>query len=238
MTATPIPRTLAQTRYADLDLSIIDELPPGRTPIATFVDSREPQSRASTSSCARTSGAASKPTSSRRRSRRRVESALTRAPSPKPSASRGEDLRRAARRRAPRPDAAARERARSWGAFTRGEIDVLIATTVVEVGVDVPNASVMVVLDAHRYGLAQLHQLRGASAAGSRGRSASWSPPTTRLRLGASRSHRDRGRLQDRGRRPASATGRRYGWNRTGRRRERNDREHRARFLTVHGGQA
>ncbi|MGH7684308.1 MAG: helicase-related protein, partial [Vulcanimicrobiaceae bacterium] len=56
---------------------------------------------------------------------------------------------------------AARDKEAAMGRFGRGETDVLIATTVVEVGVDVPNASVMVVLDAHRYGLAQLHQLRG-----------------------------------------------------------------------------
>lgn len=158
MTATPIPRTLAQTRYADLDLSVIDELPPGRSPIETYII---------------------------RGSRKRLVYEFVRknvakgrqayvvAPAIEADdeTSRASAIREAERVR--RDDLAglrvdilhgrmaAREKEAAMARFGRGETDVLIATTVVEVGVDVPNASVMVVLDAHRYGLAQLHQLRG-----------------------------------------------------------------------------
>jgi ATP-dependent DNA helicase RecG len=157
MTATPIPRTLAQTRYADLDLSIIDELPPGRTPIETYVlrASRKPHAYEFV--------------------RKNVElgrQAYIVAPAIDASESaltgalhEAEHIRRDVLpelrvdvlhgKMTPRDKDAAMAR------FNRGETDVLVATTVVEVGVDVPNASVMVILDAQRYGLAQLHQLRG-----------------------------------------------------------------------------
>jgi len=157
MTATPIPRTLAQSVYADLDASTIDELPPGRTPIETY---------------------------SLRASRMRsVEEFVRRnvalghqvyVVAPAIDENDGEltgALKEAERlKRDAFPDLrvgvlhgkmAPREKDDVMGRFAAGEIDVLVATTVVEVGVDVPNASVMVVLDAHRYGLAQLHQLRG-----------------------------------------------------------------------------
>ena len=159
MTATPIPRTLAQTRYADLDLSTIDELPPGRRAIETFVirDSR----KATVYDFVRKNVA-------------RGRQAYVVAPAIE--AGDGEAALTAAldeAERVRRLDLAGlrvdvlhgrlpgREKEAVMGRFTRGETDVLIATTVVEVGVDVANASVMVVLDAHRYGLAQLHQLRG-----------------------------------------------------------------------------
>ncbi|HEY4440491.1 MAG TPA: ATP-dependent DNA helicase RecG [Candidatus Elarobacter sp.] len=157
MTATPIPRTLAQTRFADMDESKLDELPPGRTPIRTFVlrdGYKEDAYRFVRANVARG---------------RQVyvvapaiedsESALTSA------LAEAERLRETVF-----PDLrvdvlhgkmAAREKDAVMGSFSRGETDVLVATTVVEVGVDVPNASVMIVLDANRYGLAQLHQLRG-----------------------------------------------------------------------------
>jgi len=157
MTATPIPRTLAQTKFADMDLSVIDELPPGRTPIRTFV--------------IRTSRLGLV----YRFVRRNVEAgrqAYVVAPAidASESALTGA-LAEAERLRVEvfsdlRVDVlhgklVPREKDAAMARFARHETDVLVATTVVEVGVDVPNASVMVVLDADRYGLAQLHQLRG-----------------------------------------------------------------------------
>jgi ATP-dependent DNA helicase RecG len=157
MTATPIPRTLAQTRYADLDLSIIDELPPGRTPIETYVlrESRKPHAYEFVRKNVELGRQAYIVAPAIDAS----ESALTGA------LAEAERIRRDVLpelrvdvlhgKMAPRDKDAAMER------FKRGETDVLVATTVVEVGVDIPNASVMVILDAGRYGLAQLHQLRG-----------------------------------------------------------------------------
>jgi ATP-dependent DNA helicase RecG len=172
MTATPIPRTLAQTRYADMDISIIDELPPGRTPIRTFVvrDSRKHEVYDFVRKNVELG-----------RQAYVVASAIDVA---EPDPEDGE----AARKRAALPPLitaveealrlkdkvfpelrvdlvhgrmASKEKQAVMDRFKRGETDVLVATTVVEVGVDVPNAAVMVVLDAQRYGLAQLHQLRG-----------------------------------------------------------------------------
>ncbi len=156
MTATPIPRTLAQSVYADLDLSIIDELPPGRTPIETFAvrTSRLDEVYAF------------------------VEANLARgyqayivAPAIDEESELTSVVAEAERLKAEifadrrvgllHGRLSGREKDEVMGRFARGELDVLVATTVIEVGVDVPNASVMVVLDAHRYGLAQLHQLRG-----------------------------------------------------------------------------
>jgi ATP-dependent DNA helicase RecG len=157
MTATPIPRTLAQTRYADLDLSLIDELPPGRTPIETYVlrESRKPQAYEFVRKNVELGRQAYIVAPAIDAS----ESALTGA------------LHEAERiRRDVLPELrvdvlhgkmAPRDKDAAMARFNRGETDVLVATTVVEVGVDVPNASVMVILDAQRYGLAQLHQLRG-----------------------------------------------------------------------------
>ena len=157
MTATPIPRTLAQTKFADLDLSTIDELPPGRTPIDTFV-LRESRKALAYDLV--------------RKNVARGRQAYVVAPAIDESES---DLTSVLAELAVlRDDAFAdlrvellhgrlppREKDAAMTRFARGEADVLLATTVVEVGVDVPNATVMVILDAHRYGLAQLHQLRG-----------------------------------------------------------------------------
>ena len=157
MTATPIPRTLAQTKYADLDLSIIDELPPGRTPIETFVIREDRKFEAY---------AFARKNVERGRQTYVVAPAIDESESALASAM-GElahlerdvfpDLRVALLH----GRLSSREKDAAMGRFARGEADVLLATTVVEVGVDVPNASVMIILDAHRYGLAQLHQLRG-----------------------------------------------------------------------------
>ncbi len=157
MTATPIPRTLAQTRYADLDLSIIDELPPGRTPIETYVlrASRKPHAYEFVRKNVELGRQAYIVAPAIDASEPALTGALHEA----------ERIRRDVLPQL-RVDVlhgklAAREKEAVMQRFNRGETDVLVATTVVEVGVDVPNASVMVILDAQRYGLAQLHQLRG-----------------------------------------------------------------------------
>ncbi len=157
MTATPIPRTLAQTKYADLDLSIIDELPPGRTPIETYV-LRESRKHLAYEFVRKNVA--------RGRQAFIVAPAIDESEAALTSAiAELEVLRRDVfpelsvellHGRLP-----SREKDEVMGRFVRGEAQVLLATTVVEVGVDIPNASVMVILDAHRYGLAQLHQLRG-----------------------------------------------------------------------------
>ena len=167
MTATPIPRTLAQTRYADMDLAVIDELPPGRTPIRTFV-LRESYKPRAYEFVRMNAGAGRQayvvaPAIALRQAQddgaHVDEAGLTSALA---EAERLEkkvfpDLRVAVLH----GKMLGRDKDAVMARFKRGEIDVLVATTVVEVGVDVPNASVMIVLDANRYGLAQLHQLRG-----------------------------------------------------------------------------
>ena len=157
MTATPIPRTLAQSVYADLDVSVIDELPPGRTPIETFALRRSRLEKAYEFV------------------RKNVEAghqAYIVAPAIEESELELTSVVAEAERLQNDvfPDLklgllhgrmTPRDKDDVMGRFSRNEIQVLVATTVVEVGVDVPNASVMVILDAQRYGLAQLHQLRG-----------------------------------------------------------------------------
>jgi ATP-dependent DNA helicase RecG len=157
MTATPIPRTLAQSVYADLDLSIIDELPPGRTPIETYAVRTSRLDRAY--DFVRKNVELGHQAYVVAPAIEEGESDLTGAV---PEAERLKadvfaDLRLGLLHGRLLP----REKDDVMGRFVRGELDVLVATTVVEVGVDVPNASVMLVLDAQRYGLAQLHQLRG-----------------------------------------------------------------------------
>jgi len=157
MTATPIPRTLAMTAYADLDVSVIDELPPGRTPVRTVVMSEERRAEivARIDESCRAGGqaywvCALIEESEELRCQAAEESAalLTEAlPQVKVGLVHG-------RLSGARKDAVMR-------AFAAGEIQLLVATTVIEVGVDVPNASVMVIDNAERMGLAQLHQLRG-----------------------------------------------------------------------------
>jgi ATP-dependent DNA helicase RecG len=157
MTATPIPRTLAQTKYADLDLSIIDELPPGRTPIETFVlrDSRKGRAYDFVRKNVARGRQAYVVAPAIDESETELTSALAELTMLREKIF--PDLRvELLHGRLP-----GREKDAVMSRFTRHEVDILMATTVVEVGVDVPNASVMVILDAHRYGLAQLHQLRG-----------------------------------------------------------------------------
>ena len=163
MTATPIPRTLALTLYGDLDLSVIDEMPPGRTPIDTqwrseeqlpgvwdfvrrevaagrqayiiypVIEESKQELKAATAECERLSKSVFP--------QLKVGLLHGRLPS--------------------------EEKDGVMERFRRGELQILVATTVVEVGVDVPNATVMVIEHADRFGLAQLHQLRGRIGRGS-----------------------------------------------------------------------
>ena len=157
MTATPIPRTLAQSAYADLDLSIIDELPPGRTPVETVVISEQ-----------RRDEVVSRVHKACRDGRQTYwvcplveESENLQCQAAQETA---ESLHHAL------PDVRTglihgrlktNEKERVMAAFKAGDIDLLVATTVIEVGVDVPNASLMIIDNAERLGLSQLHQLRG-----------------------------------------------------------------------------
>ena len=160
MSATPIPRTLAMTFYADLDVSVLDEMPPGRTPVTTRLVSQKRR--------AEIIGWIGKACREGRQvywvcplieesEKLELQTAvalhaeLTRAFEAEP----GIDVGLLHGRM--KPD----EKAATMEAFVRGKIHVLVATTVIEVGVDVPNASIMVIEHAERFGLAQLHQLRG-----------------------------------------------------------------------------
>jgi ATP-dependent DNA helicase RecG len=157
MTATPIPRTLAMTAYADLDVSVIDELPPGRTPVKTVVipESRRDEVVARIEGACRAGRQAywvcpliEESEELEYQAAEATHAALVGAlPALKIGLAHG--------RLTPKRKEAV------MAAFKRGELDLLVATTVIEVGVDVPNASLMVVENAERMGLAQLHQLRG-----------------------------------------------------------------------------
>ena len=192
MTATPIPRTLAMTAYADLDVSVIDELPPGRTPVMTVAmpDSRRDEV------VRRIRGACLEGRQAYWVCPLIEESELLEAQA-------AEDT--AASLAAALPDVAVgivhgrmppAAREKTMAKFKAGEIGLLVATTVIEVGVDVPNASLMVIENAERMGLAQLHQLRGRVG---RGREASsclllWHAPLSTLakeRLAVLRSTND-----------------------------------------------
>jgi ATP-dependent DNA helicase RecG len=158
MTATPIPRSLAMTVYGDLDVSVIDEMPPGRTPIETFVYGED--------------------------QRQEVKKLIAREVTagrqvyviyPLVEESERIDLKNATQRYEYLRDRVfpkfsvgllhgkmkASDKEHIMRRFVSNEIQILVSTTVVEVGVDVPNASVMIVEHAERFGLSQLHQLRG-----------------------------------------------------------------------------
>jgi len=164
LSATPIPRTLSMTCYADLDVSVIDELPPGRRPVATrlFTDERRGDVL------------------------RRVREACAEGQQaywvcPVIEESKDGDVQTALdtyeRLRAELTEIrigllhgrlAPAEKAAAMEAFVAGRTQLLVCTTVIEVGVDVPNASLMVIESAERFGLAQLHQLRGRVGRGAR----------------------------------------------------------------------
>ncbi|MGA0895229.1 MAG: ATP-dependent DNA helicase RecG [Ilumatobacteraceae bacterium] len=159
MTATPIPRTAAMTVYGDLDVSILDELPPGRTPIRTRWANGPLEEQAAWSEVRDEVSAGRQAY---------VVCPLIDDSDKLEVASAHETFERLGRSdlaglrlgllhgRLPAP-----EKDAVMEQFRSGAIDVLVATTVIEVGVDVPNATVMVILDADRFGIAQLHQLRG-----------------------------------------------------------------------------
>ncbi len=163
MSATPIPRTLAMTYYADLEVSVIDELPPGRTPIVTRVIDQNRRDEV----IARVHAAA-------------LEGRQVYWVCPLIEESEALQLQTATDTHQTLVEALPdlqvglvhgrmkpAEKQQVMDAFTRGEVHVLVATTVIEVGVDVPNASLMVIEHAERFGLSQLHQLRGRVGRGS-----------------------------------------------------------------------
>lgn len=164
MTATPIPRSLALTVHGDLAVSVIDELPPGRRPVRTVVrdDDARPRLMAFLDRELARGGRAFWvfPTieESESSSAPALVQAAGRITAELPHARAG-----VVHGRLPAP-----ERERATDAFRAGELNLLLGTTVVEVGVDVPEATVMVVEGADRFGLAQLHQLRGRVGRGSR----------------------------------------------------------------------
>jgi ATP-dependent DNA helicase RecG len=165
MTATPIPRSLAMTVYGDLDVSVIDELPPGRTPIETIVAGED----------------------QRQDVKRLIEREVKAGHQvyvvyPLVEESEKIDLKDATRRYEYLRDVVfpklrvgllhgkmkPAEKEEVMRAFVAGDIKILVSTTVIEVGVDVPNASVMIVEHAERFGLSQLHQLRGRVGRGAK----------------------------------------------------------------------
>jgi len=164
MTATPIPRSLALTVYGDLDLSILDELPPGRRPVRTVIRAPEQAPSVFEYMGREVAGGA----------RGYVVFPLIEA-SDAIGAEALEDNLPKLRRLLPGVEIGMlhgrmgrEEREQVYAAFQRGEIQVLAATTVIEVGVDVPQASMMVIASPERFGLSQLHQLRGRIGRGGR----------------------------------------------------------------------
>jgi ATP-dependent DNA helicase RecG len=159
MTATPIPRTLAVTIYGDLDVSVLDELPKGRRPIETSL-ARGPEERERVYDLIR------REVQSRRQAfvvyALRDESDKVELRSAKTEAKRlAGDVFPDLAVGLVHGDMKSQDKEEAMSAFRDGKTQVLVATTVVEVGVDIPNATVMVIEDAERFGLAQLHQLRG-----------------------------------------------------------------------------
>jgi ATP-dependent DNA helicase RecG len=160
MTATPIPRTAAMLVYGDLDKSELREMPPGRTPVTTQVIGPSPLERTTAYERLRTEVEAGRQAyvvcplveGSARTEAKAATDELERL---------GEEELAGLRLGLLHGQLRAREKESVMDAFRAGDVDVLVATTVVEVGVDVPNATVMIVEDADRFGLSQLHQLRG-----------------------------------------------------------------------------
>ncbi len=157
MSATPIPRTLALMIYGDLDISILDELPPGRSPVETYVVGEDKRQRLY--------GFIRREVGKGRQAYIVCPTVEEGELELKAAEQYGQELRREVF-----PDLTlaiihgrmkAKDKARIMEDFSAGRIQVLVSTTVIEVGVDVPNATLMVVENAERYGLSQLHQLRG-----------------------------------------------------------------------------
>ena len=157
MTATPIPRTLAMSAYADLDVSVIDEMPPGRTPVQTVALSGERRAEVAgriRAACAE--GRQAYWVCTLIEDSEEVEAQAAQSTFEQLGALLPE-LRLGLLHGRMKPAAKQAVMAR----FKAGELQLLVATTVIEVGVDVPNASLMIIENAERLGLAQLHQLRG-----------------------------------------------------------------------------
>jgi ATP-dependent DNA helicase RecG len=163
MTATPIPRTLAMSAYADLDHSIIDELPPGRTPVKTvMIDNRRRQDVIDRiqNACQR---------------KQQVywvcalieESDVLQCKAAEDAAKQLQELLPNLKIGLVHGRIKPKEKDQMMQDFKSKKYDVLVATTVIEVGVDVPNASLMVIENAERFGLSELHQLRGIVGRGS-----------------------------------------------------------------------
>ena len=163
MTATPIPRTLAMTAYADLDVSLIDELPPGRKPVTTVaIDNGRRGEVVTRVGAAIAEG-------------RQVywvctlieESETLQAEAAEDTLATLSGMLPAVRVGLVHGRMKPREKEATMQSFKARDIDLLVATTVIEVGVDVPNASMMIIENAERLGLSQLHQLRGRVGRGS-----------------------------------------------------------------------
>ncbi|WP_424988752.1 ATP-dependent DNA helicase RecG [Microbulbifer sp. S227A] len=192
MTATPIPRTLAMSAFADLDCSVIDELPPGRQPINTVAISDERRFDV----MERVQGAVREGRQAYWVCTLIEESETLQAQAAESTAEELTDtldgVRVALVHGRMKPEA----KELVMKAFKAGEVDLLVATTVIEVGVDVPNASLMIIENPERLGLAQLHQLRGRVGRGSIASHCvlMYSSPLSangRARLQALRSHSD-----------------------------------------------
>ncbi len=202
MTATPIPRTLRLTTFGDLDVTTLHELPAGRRPIETFVAGSDRE---------------------RSRAYERIREELdkgrqafvvcplveesealqARAATAEFERLRGgelKDYRVVLMHGQMRP----REKQEAMAAFAGGSADVLVATTVIEVGIDVPNATVMLVEDAERYGLSQLHQLRGRIGRGEHASVCLLFGPKESRRLRAMHDHHDGFKQDDELSRPAA----------------------------------
>lgn len=163
MTATPIPRTLAMSAYADLDISIIDELPPGRTPVKTVVIPEEKRD-----------AVVVRIVEACREGRQAYwvcplieESEELRSQAAEETAAALAEALPGIRVGLVHGRMPSAKKDEAMLAFKAGKIQLLVATTVIEVGVDVPNATLMVIENAERMGLAQLHQLRGRVGRGS-----------------------------------------------------------------------
>ena len=159
MTATPIPRTLSMTLYGDLEVSLLDEMPPGRSPVETTLVSKKPAQLRGVYDTIRSEAAAGRQTfvvcplveDSDKLAAKSATAEYERLLQIFP------DLRLGLLHGQLPP----RDKDAVMHEFRAGSIDVLVATTVIEVGIDVPNATVMLIEDADRFGLSQLHQLRG-----------------------------------------------------------------------------
>ena len=163
MTATPIPRSLAMTLYADLDLSVIDELPPGRTPVTTVAvaDHRREEVMARVREACQGGRQAYWVCTLIE------ESEILQCQAAEDTALALSQVLPGLRVGLAHGRLKAAEREAVMGQFASGALDLLVATTVIEVGVDVPNASLMIIENPERLGLAQLHQLRGRVGRGS-----------------------------------------------------------------------